>query len=70
MLHIGCGRTHFYKIINGSKLEAVKLGRRTYVIAEALDAFIGALPKYRAPKACSVKCAAQKNSAGYSNDAE
>ena len=44
---IGCGRTHYYALLNSSQLEAVKVGRRTYVVEDVLDAFIENLPKYQ-----------------------
>ena len=47
MRRIGCGRTHFYSLLNSSQLEAVKLSRRTYVVEDALDDFIEKLPKYQ-----------------------
>ena len=41
---LGCGRTHLYRLLREGKLQAVKLGARTMVPREALDAFIAALP--------------------------
>jgi hypothetical protein len=40
---IGCGTTRLYELINNGTLEARRLGRRTYIIAESLEAFVASL---------------------------
>ena len=40
---LGVGRTTTYDLIASGKLKTVKIGRRRFVTAEALDAFIAGL---------------------------
>ena len=40
---LNIGRTQFYKLVSEKRLSIVKLGRRTLVKTEALDAFIALL---------------------------
>lgn len=49
---LGCGRTHLYRLMREGKLQAVKLGSRTMVPREALDALIASLPAAR-PRAAA-----------------
>jgi hypothetical protein len=46
---IGCGTTYFYTLINNGKLEARRLGHRTYITAASLEAFIASLPPVVTP---------------------
>lgn len=47
VLHLtGMGRTKFYKLVNSGDLKARKLGARTVVLAEYLDAWLKGLPSY------------------------
>ena len=45
----GIGRDGIYTAIREGRLQAVKLGRRTLVTAEALQAYLNGLPKVRLP---------------------
>jgi excisionase family DNA binding protein len=45
---IGLGRTKLYEAISDGSLQAVKLGRRTLIPADALQKFIDGLPLVRA----------------------
>ncbi|HEV7252000.1 MAG TPA: excisionase family DNA-binding protein [Mesorhizobium sp.] len=48
---LGIGRTHFYKLVAEGRLTIVKMGSRTLVRAEVLDAFLASLPDSgRAPR--------------------
>ena len=40
---IGCGTTTLYDLINKGLLEARRLGHRTYITAESLEAFVASL---------------------------
>ena len=40
---LGVGRTSVYKLVADGELEAVKIGRRTLVVAESVDAYIAKL---------------------------
>lgn len=40
---LGIGRTNFYGLVASGKLSIIKLGRRTLVHADVLDAFIAGL---------------------------
>ena len=40
---LGIGRTNFYGLKAAKLIATVKIGRRTFVTAEALDAFIASL---------------------------
>jgi excisionase family DNA binding protein len=40
---LGIGRTNFYSLVAAQKLSVVKLGRRTLVPAEVIDAFLASL---------------------------
>ena len=46
---IGCGTTTLYNLINRGLLEARRLGRRTYVTADSLEAFIASLERVVTP---------------------
>jgi hypothetical protein len=46
---LGCGTTRLYELINKGLLEARKLGHRTYITAESLEAFIASLPPVVTP---------------------
>jgi hypothetical protein len=46
---IGCGTTKFYTLINNGKLEARRLGHRTYITAASLEAFVASLPPIVTP---------------------
>ncbi len=41
----GICNTKFYELIASGKLEAVKLGRRTFVTAASVDAYVASLPR-------------------------
>lgn len=49
---IGCGRSLIYDLIRDGKLPARKVGARTIILAEDIDAFIAALPAVQ-PKAAA-----------------
>jgi hypothetical protein len=40
---LGCGTTRLYDLINKGLLEARRLGHRTYITAESLEAFVASL---------------------------
>jgi hypothetical protein len=40
---IGCGITKFYELVNGGTLDARRFGKRTYITAESLEAFVASL---------------------------
>jgi excisionase family DNA binding protein len=42
---IGCAHTTLYDLIAKGKLAAVKLGAKTMITAESLDALIASLPR-------------------------
>ena len=44
VLLLGIGRTLAYELIAEGKLKTVRIGRRRFVTAEAIDEFIGNLP--------------------------
>lgn len=46
---LGCGTTRLYELINNGTLEARRLGRRTYITAESLEAFVAKLPPVVTP---------------------
>jgi hypothetical protein len=49
---IGCGPTFFWGLLRDGRLEAVRLGSRTMVLEESLNAFLASLPRIeRAPRA-------------------
>lgn len=46
---LGCGTTTLYALINSGRLEACRLGNRTYITAGSLKAFISSLPAVVTP---------------------
>jgi len=46
---LGCGTTKLYDLINSGILEARRLGRKTYITAESLEAFVASLPPVVTP---------------------
>jgi hypothetical protein len=46
---IGCGVAKFYELINSGTLDARRFGKRTYITAESLEAFVGSLPRAVTP---------------------
>jgi excisionase family DNA binding protein len=46
---LGVGTTRLYELINNGTLEARRLGSRTYVTAESLEAFVASLPAVVTP---------------------
>ena len=46
---LGCGTTRLYDLINKGLLEARRLGHRTYITADSLEAFIASLPPVVTP---------------------
>ena len=46
---IGCKTTKLYDLLNKGLLEARRIGRRTYITAESLEAFIASLPQVVTP---------------------
>lgn len=48
----GIGRSTFYAALGAGALNAVKLGRRTLVPAESLDAWLNSLPTVPVSKPC------------------
>jgi excisionase family DNA binding protein len=46
---LGCGTTKLYDLINSGILEARRLGRKTYITAESLEAFVASLPSVVTP---------------------
>lgn len=45
---IKAGRTYLYALINRGDIKAVKIGRKTLVPRSAVEAYIAALPSYKA----------------------
>ena len=43
---IGVGRTKIYELIGSDALKARKLGKRTIILKEDLEAFLTSLPPY------------------------
>jgi excisionase family DNA binding protein len=57
---LGCGTTTLYALINSGRLEARRLGKRTYITAESLETFIASLPAVETPtmaRARHARCA-------------
>jgi len=48
-LALGVGCTKFYQLLNEGLLEARRLGRKTYITAESLKAFVASLPPVVTP---------------------
>ena len=46
---LGCGTSKLYDLINDGTLDARKLGHRTYITAESLEAFVASLPPIVTP---------------------
>src|SRR6516164_5061535 len=46
---IGCGSGTFYKLINNGTLDARRFGKRTYITAASLEAFVASLPPLVTP---------------------
>jgi hypothetical protein len=46
---IGCGNQKFYNLINNGTLDARRFGKRTYITAASLEAFIASLPPVITP---------------------
>ena len=46
---IGCGNTKLYHLVNEGLLEARRLGRKTYITAESLEALVASLPRVVTP---------------------
>jgi excisionase family DNA binding protein len=40
---LGCGTTRLYELINNGTLEARRFGKRTYITADSLEAFVASL---------------------------
>jgi excisionase family DNA binding protein len=40
---LGCGNTKLYRLINNGTLDARRFGKRTYITAESLEAFVASL---------------------------
>ena len=51
MTATGLGRTKLYKIINSGEIKARKIGRRTIILKDDLEAFLAGLPSYSAENA-------------------
>lgn len=45
------GRTYLYGLINSGQIKAVKIGRKTLVPRSSVEAYIAALPHYKAEHA-------------------
>ena len=43
---IGCGHTHFYKLLGECKIVAYKMGGRTMVDADSVELFVASLPRF------------------------
>jgi helix-turn-helix protein len=41
----GIGHTKMYELIGSGELEAIKIGRRTFLTLQSLDAFVQSRPK-------------------------
>jgi excisionase family DNA binding protein len=52
---LGCGTTTLYALINSGRLEARRFGKRTYITAESIEAFIASLPAIETPTMARVK---------------
>jgi hypothetical protein len=46
---LGCGTTMLHHLINSGILEARRLGKRTYITAASLEAFVASLPPVVTP---------------------
>jgi excisionase family DNA binding protein len=46
---LGVGNTTFYRLINARKLDARRLGRRTYITAESLEGLVASLKPAMTP---------------------
>jgi hypothetical protein len=46
---IGCGTTKLYELINSGVLDTRRSGRRTYITAASLEAFVASLPPVVTP---------------------
>jgi excisionase family DNA binding protein len=46
---LGVGTTKLYELINNGTLDARRFGRRTYITAESLEAFVEALERAITP---------------------
>jgi hypothetical protein len=46
---LGCGTTKLYALINSGVLETRRFGKRTYITAESLEAFVASLPPVVTP---------------------
>jgi excisionase family DNA binding protein len=46
---LDCGQSKFYDLINNGTLDARRFGRRTYITAESLEAFVANLPRAVTP---------------------
>jgi excisionase family DNA binding protein len=46
---LGVGTTKLYELINNGMLDARRFGRRTYITAESLEAFVEALKRAITP---------------------
>jgi len=42
-LALGCGNARLYELINNGTLDARRFGKRTYVTADSLEAFVASL---------------------------
>lgn len=42
----GAGRTYTYDLLRKGKLKAVKMGRKTLITAESIEAFFQSLPEF------------------------
>jgi hypothetical protein len=49
MAAIGCGHSKFYELLNSGVLDARRFGKRTYITAESLEAFVERLPRAVTP---------------------
>jgi excisionase family DNA binding protein len=45
LTYIGCGRTLAYKLIGDGEIVAVKMGSRTMIDLDSVDAYHAALPR-------------------------
>lgn len=47
---IGCGTTRLYEHINAGRLEARRIGRRTYITSDSLHALVASMERVVTPK--------------------
>jgi hypothetical protein len=52
---LGCGTTRLYELINNGTLDARRLGKRTYITAQSIEAFVASLKPIVTPTLAKVE---------------